>query len=183
MNEDYRRSIGGDTDRIVPPHKEAQQSAGSSGRGATRSFEQILNEFRTELLKLSPTLTYLTTAEFVEQLIAERDLRSCYLNLEFGEPGWDMLIDLYRAAERNQKISVSSLTLASRVPATTALRQIARLKAQALIDTEADPFDKRRAYVYLKPAAREALNGYLSRLALLRNINLMSSHLIGKAAN
>jgi len=149
---------------------------------SARAFEKILADLRAALLTLRPEYSYLTMADFVEKLIAERDLRSSYLDLEFAEPGWDMLIDLFRAAERGQKISVSSLTLASRVPATTALRQIALLRSRAFIETEDDPFDKRRIHVKLTPSSREALEGYLSCLASRRNITLLPSNIIGKAA-
>jgi DNA-binding MarR family transcriptional regulator len=93
-----------------------------------------------------------------------------------------MLMDLLRAAERRRKISVSSLTLASRVPATTALRQIALLKSRAMIETEPDPFDKRRVHVRLTNAAHPSIENYLADLAAKRHIMLLPSELIGTAA-
>jgi DNA-binding MarR family transcriptional regulator len=147
------------------------------------ALEQILTNFRTELLKLTPAHRYLTRVEFIEQLISERDIRSNHLDIEFGEPGWDMLIDLLRASERGQNVSVSSLTLASRVPPTTALRQIAHLKSQMLLEIEPDPFDKRRLYVTLSQTARAALNNYLLDLASKRHIVLLTSKITGEAAD
>jgi len=159
-----------------------RERVNKSDPSSNRSFEIVLEEFRAELLKLTPLQVYVTRADFVEQIIAERDLRVSYLNIDFGEPGWDMLVDLYRAGEIRQKISVSSLTLASRVPPTTALRQIAHLKSIAMIVTEPDPSDRRRAYVFLTQTARNSMDDYLNDLARRRHIALMPTEVIGEEA-
>lgn len=183
MSESYKRRID-DVARLGenPDGFESEGRNDQIGVQNGRSFDQILHEFRAELLKLTPEQSYLTKIEFVEQLIAERDMRPKYLDLEFGEPAWDMLIDLLRAAEQRQKISVSSLTQASRVPATTALRQLASLKSRNFIETVPDPFDKRRLYVRLTANARASLDEYLADLAFRRRIVLLPSALIGRAA-
>jgi DNA-binding MarR family transcriptional regulator len=67
----------------------------------------------------------------------------------FGEPAWDILLDLFIAAEEARKISVSSLCIASAVPATTALRWIAILEAEGLIERSCDPADARRVFIAL----------------------------------
>jgi DNA-binding MarR family transcriptional regulator len=67
----------------------------------------------------------------------------------FGEPAWDILLDLFIAAEESKQISVSSLCIASAVPATTALRWIAILEAEGLIERSCDPADARRVFVAL----------------------------------
>jgi DNA-binding MarR family transcriptional regulator len=67
----------------------------------------------------------------------------------FGEPAWDMLVDLFIAGEEGKKISVSSLCVASAVPMTTALRWIAILESRALIERTADALDARRSYLSL----------------------------------
>jgi hypothetical protein len=71
----------------------------------------------------------------------------------FGEPAWDMLVDLFIAAEEGKRISVSSLCIASAVPMTTALRWIAILEARELISRSADSADARRFYLSLAPHA------------------------------
>lgn len=40
----------------------------------------------------------------------------------FGEPAWDMIVDLFIAAEENKTVSVSSLCIDASVPMTTVLR-------------------------------------------------------------
>jgi hypothetical protein len=71
----------------------------------------------------------------------------------FGEPAWDMLVDLFIAAEEGKRISVSSLCIASAVPMTTALRWISILEARELILRSADSVDARRFYLSLAPHA------------------------------
>lgn len=81
----------------------------------------------------------------------------------FGEPAWDMLIDLFIAAEEGKKISVSSLCLASAVPMTTALRWISILESRELIHRTADSLDARRSFLSLSPPAHEKLRMHFER--------------------
>src|SRR3546814_1843272 len=54
-----------------------------------------------------------------------------YTTLFRSDPAWDMLLDLYLAAERNTRpVSISSLCIASAVPATTALRWIKTFRSE-----------------------------------------------------
>ena len=75
----------------------------------------------------------------------------------FGEPAWDMLLDLYVAASERRPISVSSACLAAAVPPTTALRYIATLERSGLIEREADPADRRRFHVRVSRQATELI--------------------------
>lgn len=81
----------------------------------------------------------------------------------FGEPAWDMLIDLFIAAEEGKKISVSSLCLASAVPMTTALRWISILESRELIYRKADRLDARRSFLSLSAPAYEKLRTHFER--------------------
>lgn len=81
----------------------------------------------------------------------------------FGEPAWDMLIDLFIAAEEGKKISVSSLCLASAVPMTTALRWISILESRELIHRTADSLDARRSFLSLAAPAHEKLRMHFER--------------------
>ncbi len=79
----------------------------------------------------------------------------------FGEPAWDVLLDLFVAHERNQKVSVSSVSAAACVPTTTALRIIAKLTARGMIEDRPDPHDKRRRFLRLTESAVVAMQAYL----------------------
>jgi DNA-binding MarR family transcriptional regulator len=83
----------------------------------------------------------------------------------FGEdlvanPCWDMLLDLYEKKTLGRLVSVSSLGIASGVPATTALRRIADLEAQGLLRRFEDAADARRVLVELTPLGLEKLAQY-----------------------
>lgn len=70
----------------------------------------------------------------------------------FGEPAWDMLLQLYASTLSGKKECVSSLCVASGVPSTTALRWIRLLERCGWIERHADPFDRRRTFV--KPSLK-----------------------------
>ncbi|MXO70749.1 hypothetical protein [Alteraurantiacibacter buctensis] len=65
----------------------------------------------------------------------------------FGEPGWDMLLELYRARMESRRLSIKSLAIASGAPATTAGRYIAMLIDGGLAERMEDPADGRRALI------------------------------------
>lgn len=65
----------------------------------------------------------------------------------FGEPAWDMLLDLVTRHYRDLSTSVSSACIASAVPATTALRHLDKLIEAGLVERVHDPLDGRRMFV------------------------------------
>ena len=79
----------------------------------------------------------------------------------FGEPAWDILLDLYIAGGRSESVSVSSACVAACVPPTTALRYLARLEQLGLVERTADKTDKRRVLVTLTRPARITIERYL----------------------
>ena len=67
----------------------------------------------------------------------------------FGEPAWDILLDLYIAHAEAKPVSVSSACIGSAAPATTGLRWLGVLANEGLIVRENDPEDHRRVLVRL----------------------------------
>ena len=65
----------------------------------------------------------------------------------FKDPAWDMLLELYVAEQNRRDISVSSLSYASGVSLSTAVRQIAELEKHKLVHRDRDEQDHRRAVV------------------------------------
>jgi DNA-binding MarR family transcriptional regulator len=96
-------------------------------------------------------------------LKARSDRSTLFSEKLFGEPAWDMLLDLYLAELEQQRVSVGSLCVASRVPPTTALRWIAALEHEGLADRKPDPLHGRRIFVRLTPAGLAAMQSYFSR--------------------
>lgn len=80
----------------------------------------------------------------------------------FGEPAWDILLDLFIATETGKQISVTSACIGAAVPLTTALRWLSMLEARRLIVRENDNKDARRSYVRLSELGRELMDQYLS---------------------
>jgi hypothetical protein len=101
------------------------------------------------------------SASDVRGAIRARRLRAQYFDAElFADPAWDMLLDLFAATLEGARVSVSSLCIAAAVPGTTALRWIGTMMDAELLVREADPRDRRRAYVALRPAAAAAMAAY-----------------------
>jgi hypothetical protein len=67
----------------------------------------------------------------------------------FGEPAWDILLDLYIAHAEGKPVSVSSACIGSAAPATTGLRWLGVLADEGLVLRENDPEDNRRVLVRL----------------------------------
>lgn len=82
----------------------------------------------------------------------------------FGEPAWDMLLDLREQARRDADVSVSSLCVAAAVPPTTALRCIGFMVDAGVIERTPDRDDRRRSHVRLAPATADGLDRYFAWL-------------------
>ncbi len=101
----------------------------------------------------------------VASVIRARRLRSRYFPEElFADPAWDIMLDLLHAELMQTRVSVSSLCMASAVPATTALRWISSMVQQGLILRHGDPRDRRRVFVELAPDVSLALRQYFAEL-------------------
>lgn len=88
-----------------------------------------------------------------ERLLAELGLPQL-----FGEPAWDMLLDLYLARANGQSISISSLSIAGCVPGTTGLRWIALLADNGLVSRRPDVQDGRRSLIEITDMGFDYLN-------------------------
>lgn len=75
----------------------------------------------------------------------------------FGEPAWDILLDLFIAKSRGRRVSVTSVCIASQVPATTALRWIGLLQSEGIIVRDNDNDDRRRAFLRLSESGEKAV--------------------------
>lgn len=106
------------------------------------------------------------TAKAVRAVIAERRLRERFLDPAlFGEPAWDMLLDLYAARLEHSRVSVSSLCIAATVPSTTALRWLSTLTENGMVRRRADPQDRRRVFIELAETTATGMDRYFAALA------------------
>lgn len=108
-----------------------------------------LSEKQRAQLSRKPPLE--SACVLAEQILRRRRQREAYFGKHiFADPCWDMLLDLYVAQKKHLRpVSVSSLCIASAVPATTALRWIDTLVQEGLVVRRPDPRDKRRVLVAL----------------------------------
>lgn len=83
----------------------------------------------------------------------------------FGEPAWDILLDLYVAHVEQKPVSVSSACIGSAAPPTTGLRWLGVLAEENLIVREQDPDDQRRVLVRLTERGVEAMETYFASAA------------------
>ena len=83
----------------------------------------------------------------------------------FGEPAWDLLLDLYIREKSGSRSSVTSACIGSRAPHTTALRHIEELRRSGWIKRIADEGDKRRFWLTLTPTAIAKLDHHFDQLA------------------
>lgn len=75
----------------------------------------------------------------------------------FGEPSWDILLDLFIAFETRQKVAVSSACIGSASPPTTGLRHVDALQDRGLVEREPDPDDGRRVWLRISPRGRDLM--------------------------
>lgn len=88
-----------------------------------------------------------------------RSLRGEYFPADlFGEPAWDILLDLYEAKLAEFRLSVSSVCIGTGLPATTALRWLKALEVQGYVERRPDPNDRRRIYVEVTSKAVDAMD-------------------------
>jgi DNA-binding MarR family transcriptional regulator len=87
--------------------------------------------------------------ELATRLYRFRRRRDRLFGSIFGEPAWDILLDLFVMEAKGKRVPVSSACIASGASHSTALRQIDELVRCKLVVRERDETDKRRTYVRL----------------------------------
>ncbi len=92
---------------------------------------------------------------------ARRKREAVFGNQElFGEPAWDILLDLYIAHAEGKSVSVSSACIGSASPPTTGLRWLGVLQEAGLVEREHDPRDQRRVLVRLSTKGVDRMETY-----------------------
>lgn len=101
-----------------------------------------------------------------EMLLAQRRAVGRHIGFRLSaDPVWDMFLDLYLAEHRGRAISLTSLSTASNVPPTTALRSIKLLTNEGWLTRSPDPNDARRIHVALTGKARSRIETMLDELS------------------
>ena len=104
--------------------------------------------------------------EAARRAYAARRLRDKVLGKAlFGEPAWDMLLDLFiHAIKEGKGVSTTSLCIASAAPPTTALRWIGQIEKAGLIERHAVQSDRRVQVQELSRKGLDLMAGYFSQV-------------------
>lgn len=84
----------------------------------------------------------------------------------FGEPAWDLLLQLYAAEREGRRLLVSTACEVSGVPLTTGLRWIEKLEKSGWLRRVPDRDRGRRVFAVLTRRASEAMQSYFSATEL-----------------
>ncbi len=158
--EQVARQLGG---MAGAPHSNAT-SAGASWAGLGEApLEQTSAISAKESSRVGKAA--LPDPRLVRSILRQRQLRGRFFDPSlFGDPAWDILLDLTAARAEHARVSVSSLCIASGVPPTTALRWIGQMVDAGLLERQEDVTDRRRAFIALSDSAADAMARYFAEL-------------------
>jgi DNA-binding transcriptional ArsR family regulator len=132
----------GDVDRVAVPNAMASVAA--------------------TLHESSMRITSEALLAFARETYAIRRRRDRHLPGDlFGEPTWDILLDLYVATREGRPVPTTSACIGANVPPTTALRWLRILEARGLVEREDDGRDGRRTFVRLSARGLAAMDNWL----------------------
>lgn len=133
--------------------------AGAHGSGAVPDLTAAV---AAGLQEASARITSDALLAFARETYAVRRRRDRHLPGDlFGEPTWDILLDLYVATRENRPVPTTSACIGANVPPTTALRWLRILEARGLVEREEDGRDGRRTFVRLSKRGLAAMDDWL----------------------
>lgn len=83
----------------------------------------------------------------------------------FSDPAWDILLDLYAARARGEKVQVSSVSPMSGVPPSTARRWVRKLIELRLLERSKDRNDRRLSFVKLTDEGAGRMSSFFEKLS------------------
>ena len=138
--------------------------------GHVRSLQDKLGELVQVAEDLEPQSDHKHHEEqcaLIRQILRLREnRRRIFGESIFGEPAWEVLLELYHAQLTGRRECVSSLCIASGVPSSTALRWIKALEEDGWLSRVPDPGDGRRYFMQLTDKAFDAMQRLFARVPL-----------------
>lgn len=133
----------------------ARELEGESSQAGTGPAEAALPRPGAELPDRAALL------DRTAQDYANRRQRRRHFTAElFGEPAWDLLLDLFRARLEGKMITVTSACIAADVPLSTALRWLGVLEGEGLVERSRNVSDQRSTWVRLTDTGASAMIEY-----------------------
>ena len=114
----------------------------ADGRDATpdMAYDRACRTIRRRLLR--------------RQLIGSQEL--------FGEPAWEILLDVFVHECRGKPLAITSTCATAGIPMSSGLRLIQKLCEADILRRVPDPYDGRRFFIRLQPAAHDRMRAYFS---------------------
>ena len=148
-------AFGNRTRRFLGPDIETpDRMLRLAGSRAAKQMHIAANEPTNEILRSPFAAPEERIARAIERVSATVELRkrrdTTYGAEFFGEPAWDILLDLFLERAEGRKTNSMSAATSSRAPITTALRYLGILEKRGLITKSVANHDMRVHYVWLR---------------------------------
>lgn len=99
-----------------------------------------------------------------EMTFQRRSLRNEMLggSEHFGEPAWDILLDLFIHEAKGRHLSMSALCVTAAIPTSSAMKLIQRMCDDGILERSPDMADGRRSFITIAPAVADRLRAYFA---------------------
>jgi hypothetical protein len=123
-----------------------------------RACEETAKALRKMASDLGADAPVPYSADLVRSAIRARRRRDAHFPPRlFGEPALDILLELFLAGLEKRPITIVDACAGAAVPSTTALRWLAILTKNGLVQHRPDPRDPQRTFVQLTDAGRSLM--------------------------
>jgi DNA-binding MarR family transcriptional regulator len=117
--------------------------------------------------ELTPPIFHAVDVALVRRVQTARKARASFFDARlFSDPAWDIILEIYASDLEHLRKSISHVSAAAGVPATTALRWIKTLEESGIVARESDPLDGRRIWLTLTPRGTTAMHAYLDSVSI-----------------
>ena len=106
------------------------------------------------------------TLRQVEAMLAARYARSAVFGMDLANPGWSLLLELFRAYLEKRPVRMGRLATDAGVAMTTALRWVDQLSASHLVGRRPDPERAGGVLISLTEAGADAMEDYFVSIKL-----------------
>jgi FixJ family two-component response regulator len=160
--EELLRSMAGlrtELQRLSRLIDDPQPNGGEAMSARVTTFAPPVPTSHGRLAELStPAL-----AEYIRELLKKESRRRRIGGVDvFGDPAWEMLLDLMLAKIEGRRVPVSSACIASGAPMSTALRLVGRLVDEGVLCKQPDLTDRRRHFLTINNRFEGPLLEYLT---------------------